>query len=143
MMVKKMIKIKALPKRFVISVFYLAFAFFANDKIYGSNSVYNLPSNDDSDLQTKFNLAQKSSSKKSNKIPIKKKIISGQGKIRTSGDRTMIDFDEATISGERKTPIGSIINQKESNKKYDFIKIRRRWHPEMKSSTRNLDKLKN
>ena len=71
----------------------------------------------------------------------KKKVISSEGKIRKAGDKTVIDFGETSISGARKAPVGSLINQRESNKGYNFIKIRKKWLPEMKNSTRNLDVL--
>ncbi len=50
-----------------------------------------------------------------------------------------IDFDAVDISGERKTPFGSVIDQNKSNKDFDLIKIRLRWHPEMIQSTASLE----
>jgi len=50
-----------------------------------------------------------------------------------------IDFDAVDITGERKTPFGSIVNQNKSDKDFDLIKIRLRWHPEMIQSTSSLE----
>ena len=69
----------------------------------------------------------------------RKKRISAEGKIRKSGDKTVIDFDSVDIVGDRRTPLGSMINQNRAEKDYDFVKIRLRWHPEMKKSASSLD----
>lgn len=55
------------------------------------------------------------------------------------GSSNYIDFDKADISGQRKTPLGSMINQGVSDKNYDFIRIRFDWHGEMAQSARSLD----
>lgn len=69
----------------------------------------------------------------------RKKRLSAEGKIRQSGDKTVIDFESVDIVGDRRTPLGSMINQNKANKGYDFVKIRLRWHPEMKKSASSLD----
>lgn len=55
------------------------------------------------------------------------------------GDRTKIDFEETDIDGQRKLPLGTILNNTKSDKNYDFVKIRLRWHPEMVQSASSLD----
>ncbi|NRA43637.1 MAG: hypothetical protein HRU09_01645 [Oligoflexales bacterium] len=69
----------------------------------------------------------------------RKKRLSAEGKIRKTGDKTVIDFESVDIVGDRRTPIGSMINQSRAEKDYDFVKIRLRWHPEMKKSASSLD----
>ncbi|MFK7823070.1 MAG: hypothetical protein AB8G05_02875 [Oligoflexales bacterium] len=69
----------------------------------------------------------------------RKKRLSAEGKIRKTGDKTVIDFDSVDIVGDRRTPLGSMINQSRAEKDYDFVKIRLRWHPEMKKSASSLD----
>jgi hypothetical protein len=39
--------------------------------------------------------------------------------------------------------MGTLINQNKSDKEYDFVKIRLRWHPEMVQSASSLDAGKN
>lgn len=69
----------------------------------------------------------------------KAKILSSEGQIRRTGDKTSIDFDSVDILGSRKTPLGSVINQNRVDMGYDFVKIRLRWHPEMIKSASSLD----
>ena len=69
----------------------------------------------------------------------RKKRLSAEGKIRKTGDKTVIDFESVDIVGDRRTPLGSMINQSRAEKDYDFVKIRLRWHPEMKKSASSLD----
>jgi hypothetical protein len=66
------------------------------------------------------------------------KNITGEATIRTK-DQSKIDFEAADIGGERKTPLGTLINQNKADKNYDFVKIRLRWHPEMVQSASALD----
>ncbi len=54
-------------------------------------------------------------------------------------DQSKVDFEAADIGGERKTPMGTLINQNKADKNYDFVKIRLRWHPEMVQSATSLD----
>ena len=51
---------------------------------------------------------------------------------------TNINFDAVDISGERKMPLGSNINQTRSNKDGGFVKIRTEWHEEMVQSASSL-----
>jgi hypothetical protein len=55
------------------------------------------------------------------------------------GDSRKVDFDAIDISGEKKSPYGSMVNQNKARKEYDLIKIRLRWHDEMKKSTSSLE----
>ncbi len=54
-------------------------------------------------------------------------------------DKSKIDFEETSIAGERRTPLGTMVNQNKNDKNYDLIKIRLRWHPEMVQSTSSLE----
>ena len=54
-------------------------------------------------------------------------------------DATKVDFEAADIGGQRKMPLGDTINSNKSDKNYDFVKIRLRWHPEMVQSASALD----
>lgn len=54
-------------------------------------------------------------------------------------DQSKVDFEAADIGGERKTPMGTLINQNKADKNFDFVKIRLRWHPEMVQSATSLD----
>ena len=68
----------------------------------------------------------------------KEKILSREAKAR-KGESNKINFDESAIAGERRTPLGSMINQNKNDKNYDLVKIRLRWHPEMIQSTSSLE----
>ena len=63
----------------------------------------------------------------------------GKIKTRTKKDATKHDFEGIGVSGTRKTPLSSLISKSKANKDYDFVKIRRSWHPEMIQSTTSLD----
>ena len=67
--------------------------------------------------------------------------LSTEREVRTSpgGASTTIDFDSIDIGGERKTPVGAMVNQTKSDMDYDFVKIRMRWHPEMIQSAASLE----
>ena len=62
-----------------------------------------------------------------------------QGEARTSSSKTNIDFDEASIDGERRTPVGVQVGGSKQDHGYDLINLRLRWHPEMIKSTSNLE----
>ena len=64
--------------------------------------------------------------------------ISGEATLK-SKDQSKLDFDAADIGGERKAPMGNLIQQNKADKNYDFVKIRLRWHPEMVQSASALD----
>ncbi|MCX6104937.1 MAG: hypothetical protein NTY08_03800 [Proteobacteria bacterium] len=68
----------------------------------------------------------------------KAKHLTGEATIK-SKDQSKIDFEAADIGGERKSPLGTMINQNKADKNYDFVKIRLRWHPEMVQSASALD----
>lgn len=68
----------------------------------------------------------------------REKHMSREATIK-SKDQTKVDFEAADIGGQRKTPMGTLINQNKADKNYDFVKIRLRWHPEMVQSASSLD----
>lgn len=55
------------------------------------------------------------------------------------GKQSKIDFDAIDILGEKKTPYGSALTQRESDKNVSLIKIRKHWHQEMVQSTSSLE----
>ena len=72
------------------------------------------------------------------------KILSQEGrsrkrKSRGGGGSTNIDFSEASIDGARRTPAGVALSTSKQNHDFDLIKLRTRWHDEMKHSTTNLE----
>ena len=54
-------------------------------------------------------------------------------------DKKSYDFESMSIDGQRRVPLGNLINQKQANKEYEFVKIRLRWRKEMVQSASNLD----
>lgn len=80
-------------------------------------------------------IAQKQKGKKQRKA--RQRFL--RGEARTKGGKTEIDFDEASIDGRRRTPTGVAISKDRPDHEYDLIKLRLRWHPEMKQSTTNLE----
>ena len=80
--------------------------------------------------------AAKPTTKKNGKA-VEKHIIR-EGKINRQ-DKSKIDFDEADITGARKTPLGTLVNQNKADKNYDFVKIRLRWPQEMVQSASSLE----
>ena len=54
-------------------------------------------------------------------------------------DRKSYDFDSMSIEGQHRVPLGNLINQKQANKEYEFVKIRLRWRQEMIQSAANLN----
>lgn len=80
-------------------------------------------------------VAQKKSNSRQKVISSEKSFTVKKG----AKDSQKLDFDSTDIGGERKAPLGSLINQSKSDKNFDFIKIRLRWHPEMISSASELD----
>ena len=70
----------------------------------------------------------------------RKRIISGEKRYKSKkGSKTNLDFDEVDISGQRKTPMGSMIGSAKNRKGFNFIEIRKEWHDEMIQSASNLD----
>ncbi|MCX6109489.1 MAG: hypothetical protein NTZ90_07800 [Proteobacteria bacterium] len=69
---------------------------------------------------------------------MKARHLNGEATLK-SKDQSKVDFEAADIGGERKAPLGTLINQNKADKNYDFVKIRLRWHPEMVQSASALD----
>lgn len=69
---------------------------------------------------------------------VREKYITREATMK-SKDQKNVDFDAVDIGGQRKTPMGTLINQNKADKNYDFVKIRLRWHPEMVQSASSLD----
>lgn len=67
----------------------------------------------------------------------RRKILTQEG--RAKGNKTDIDFDAASIDGERRIPAGVAIGGAKQDHEYDLINLRLRWHPEMIKSTSNLE----
>lgn len=57
----------------------------------------------------------------------------------TRGDSTYVDFEDTSITGQRRTPLGLGIDSRGADKDYDFVKIRKQWHPELIQSAKSLD----
>lgn len=89
-------------------------------------------------VQTDRSIAEKGKNSKQ-----RTKRLKSNGKAKKVGDRTQIDFEGMDITGSRRTPLGSMINQNKSVKDYDFVKIRLLWHNEMINSTQMLNSHKN
>lgn len=81
--------------------------------------------------------ARKGGKAQSNK-GVRERHIRGEATLK-SKDQSKVDFEAADIGGQRKAPMGDLINQNKADKNYDFVKIRLRWHPEMVQSASSLD----
>lgn len=70
----------------------------------------------------------------------RKKILTQEKMIKAKkgAASTNIDFEAVDISGERKLPLGSSINQTRANKDGGFVKLRTEWHSEMIQSASSL-----
>jgi len=68
----------------------------------------------------------------------REKHIVREAKSR-KGDKSKIDFEGVDISGQRRTPFGSLVTNDQPTKNYDFVKLRYEWHDEMLQSARNLE----
>lgn len=93
---------------------------------------------DASHLQTKPVLLAKGKRKGKNSRGGNERIMTRE-KVLKSKDSTNLDFEAADISGAQKTPLGTVITQNKSDKDYDFVRLRRRWTPEMVNSAKSLD----
>lgn len=94
---------------------------------------------------TKIAQKKRRKSKKSSKKRrrgVRKKILSSEAGTK-KGQSTKIDFDEASIDGRRRAPMGVAINKNKGNDDYDLIKLRLKWHQEMVDSAANLETGKN
>ena len=83
-----------------------------------------------------FPLTIQGAGKKVRKLPGQKNLTVEK---TISRDRKKIDFDSMTIDGQRRVPLGTLINQKQADKQYEFVKIRLRWRQEMIQSASNLN----
>ena len=83
-----------------------------------------------------FPLTTQAAGKKVRKLPGQKNLTVEKTINR---DRKKIDFDSMTIDGQRRVPLGTLINQKQADKQYEFVKIRLRWRQEMIQSASNLN----
>lgn len=83
--------------------------------------------------------AKGENSKKRSGTREKRIVREEQYKSKTDKDTTAIDFDSVDIGGERKTPLGSLVGRSKAENDYDFIKIRKSWHPEMIQSATSLE----
>jgi len=74
------------------------------------------------------------------KAGARKKIITQEKMIRSKkgSASTKINFEAVDISGERKLPLGSSVNQTRANKDGGFVKLRTEWHSEMIQSASSL-----
>ena len=73
------------------------------------------------------------------KSPHEQKVLSTEGQIQKKDGSSVVDFEETSITGARKTPMGSMVEQSKIDKNYDFVDIRKNWHPEMIKSATSLD----
>ena len=69
----------------------------------------------------------------------REKIISREGRSKVSKDKTKVDFEDTDISGARKAPMASMLNNTKAKKEYDMVPIRMDWKPEMVQSASSLD----
>jgi hypothetical protein len=76
--------------------------------------------------------------KKSEKRP-KGREVNITREAQYTKDKKNIDFEAASLYGQRKVPMGSMISQSKSDKNFDLIKIREHWNPEMVQSTSSLE----
>lgn len=78
--------------------------------------------------------------KKSRSSKVRKRNLVIEKRIKyKKGDKAEYDFEAADISGGTKTPMGSLVDSLNSNKDYDFVKIRLKWTPEMLQSASSLE----
>lgn len=75
--------------------------------------------------------------KKKRRVAPGKKNLTMEAEINK--DRQSYDFDSMSIDGQRRIPLGNLINQKQASKEYEFVKIRLRWLQEMIQSASNLN----
>jgi hypothetical protein len=91
-----------------------------------------------SDVMAQAKKVNKSQGKASGK-KLRERNIIREASTKKGGDKSKIDFDDADISGERKNPLGSLVNQNKPDKEYDFVKLRYSWHPEMVQSAASIE----
>lgn len=93
-------------------------------------------------IDLSFAQKKKKARKKKKNKRVRKKILSSEAKSK-KGQSTKIDFDEASIDGKRRAPMGVAISKNKQNNEYDLINLRLKWHQEMINSTSNLETGKN
>lgn len=54
------------------------------------------------------------------------------------GNQTQIDLEESSLEGSSRAPSLSGVQGAQVDTDYDFVKLRKKWHPEMMKSTMNL-----
>ena len=111
-------------------------AFLISSPSFAGKSEYSSTSQSSKPSGSNFLLAD--SSKKKAATGGREKHIVREGRTKSKDSRN-IDFDSVDIGGERKTPLGTLVNNNKLDKNYDFVKIRLRWHPEMVQSASSLD----
>lgn len=78
--------------------------------------------------------------KKKKKSKSRKRILSSEKKFKSKkGGSTSLDFDAADVTGQRKTPLGSLVGNTSSKRGGGFVEIRKQWHNEMVQSASKLD----
>lgn len=93
-------------------------------------------------LSQRSSKKRKSKKRRKKRSGVRKKILSSEAGTK-KGQSTKIDFDEASIDGRRRAPMGVAINKNKGNDDYDLIKLRLKWHQEMVDSAANLETGKN
>lgn len=88
--------------------------------------------------QSKKKMKKKKRSRRSTKVRKRNLVIEKRIKYK-KGDKAEYDFEAADISGGTKSPMGSLVDSLNSNKDYDFVKIRLKWTPEMLQSASSLE----
>ena len=108
-----------------------------------SVSGYAIPSSGAESSEVSTNPGLLVAKKKKGKKKTRKKIITQEGRSKKRkagrGGSTNIDFDSASIDGQRRIPAGDALTSSKQDHAFDLIKPRERWHPEMKQSTTNLE----
>ena len=74
---------------------------------------------------------------KSSKSSSESSLDSGEKKVEYKKN-TKVDFDESTITGERKNPFATMLNSRDQEFNKGFINIRKNWHDKMIMSVQGL-----
>ena len=123
-------------KKFHILIFVLGF-FISTVAISGPRRGSNSSSKKKS---SRVLMAKKAKRKGKKSGSREKRIVREESyKSKSGKNKTSIDFDAVDIGGQRKSPLGSLVDQSKANLDYDFIKIRLSWHPEMIQSAQSLE----
>lgn len=86
-------------------------------------------------------LFAKGKKKSSGDAPVEdgKRNLSSEGVVEKRGRSSVVDFDETSITGVRKNPMGTMIEQSKGDRGSDFIEVRKNWHMEMIQTANSLD----